>query len=64
MFWDVGRVTLGRGECRRSAPHPLSIYESGHDDEETAEDDYFKRTVFWPITANDDWCGEFKPKPT
>lgn len=53
VFWDrVKQEYASRhpiGYCRRSAPMP------GVKHPEPA-------AIFWPVTADKDWCGEHKPR--
>jgi hypothetical protein len=46
------KPTDAAGECRRRAPQPVVLNV----------DDDVKFESHFPITASDDWCGEFEPK--
>lgn len=44
------------GQCRRHAPRPvlLALVREGAEVDDV---------VLWPVTAGDDWCGEWQPPP-
>ena len=54
---DPSKQSLG-GECRRHSPQPS--YDPGpfYD----LDDQTFTYFPSWPITDDDDWCGEWQPK--
>ncbi len=45
-------VEDGHGECRRHAPQTIAF----------EVDDEVKFESMFPVTANDDWCGDFAPE--
>ena len=57
VFWSSevveGEVQLF-GTCRRRAPHPRSAVDTGNQRPD--------RWAEWPLTTEDDWCGEFNKR--
>ncbi len=54
-FWDRLATLGSMGDCRRHAPRHLWIeIHPGTQDEECP------REGVWPLTCEDDWCGEFE----
>lgn len=49
-YWS--EIEADQGECRRHAPQTL-VFEV---------DDETKFESMFPVTANDDWCGDFELK--
>jgi hypothetical protein len=49
-FWEMFPDPNGPGVCRRHAPRPKM----------TASMSVTKTTATWPITHDDDWCGEYE----
>ena len=47
-YWN--KMSAGEGECRRNAPQSVVF----------AVDEDTKFETRFPVTASDDWCGEFK----
>lgn len=54
QFWKKANDPMTIGECRRNAPKPLG-WVTGNDDEETRP----LVVAAWPVTTQDDFCGEF-----
>lgn len=52
-FWrkPMDRIS---GECRRNAPKPIG-WVAGNDDEENIP----RVEAVWPVTFDDDFCGEW-----
>ena len=46
-FWLKSEKIPGTGECRRHTPRGLEDYMP---------------MAYWPVTKQDDWCGEFEAK--
>jgi hypothetical protein len=57
-FWKDHGVT-GFGDCRRYAPRPKLSPAPKDDDDLIARPNLEAR---WPVTFEEDWCGEFKEK--
>ncbi len=47
---------MGNGECRRRSP--VIIRARDLDDADAARTEWC-----WPVVCDEDWCGEFEPKP-
>ena len=62
-FWKVLNPEFHDGEpvgiCRRCAPAPVQECQvtDGTDDDRA----WFDGTVKWPITFENEWCGQFEP---
>jgi hypothetical protein len=50
VYWKT--TTPDRGECRRHAPQTIVF----------KVDDQMKYEYKFPVTAGDDWCGDFERK--
>jgi hypothetical protein len=55
---DRAKGDMGNGECRRHAPQIITARDYRSDEVEEALTEWR-----WPITADEEWCGEFEPKP-
>jgi hypothetical protein len=54
-YWAKKAGEKARGECRRRAPAPANADDAN-------EEGWPTYGAAWPLTFDDDWCGEFKPK--
>lgn len=52
-FWQRKEEAY-RGRCRRHAPRPLLLTDDDPEDELC--------NASWPITMDDDWCGQWVSK--
>jgi hypothetical protein len=61
-FWDlrIGDSDEGAGVCRRHAPVAATpaVNVSQKVEDQTAS------FPSWPLTLNDEWCGEWQVKPS
>jgi hypothetical protein len=58
-FWrkSLNEKTPSVGECRRYAPSPRSLLLPREGPEEGVQSDL---DAHWPVTWDDEWCGEFE----
>jgi hypothetical protein len=55
-FWQP--TNDGVGQCRRRAPSRIHADCIEPSERSSEGDDAFR---LWPLTAPEDWCGEFEP---
>lgn len=53
-FWKKANEPMTIGECRRHAPKAIG-WVGGNDDEDRIP----PVVAVWPVTTNDDFCGEW-----
>ena len=60
LNWDPEMTNLG--ECHRFPPRMATVHRINAEGESAAT--IRPPDGGWPLTAPDDWCGEFQPQPT
>lgn len=55
-FWDA--FDARSGECRRHAPTAVQFAQTQDANERGGDSG-----AVWPVTSDDDWCGEWEAKP-
>jgi hypothetical protein len=60
VYWNEINQLKYEGECKRHSPRPVSItYQQG-----AIEPDFHNCALScWPITMDDDWCGDHPDFP-
>ena len=51
IYWDKSRSGPGVGICRFNAPAPPN------------QSQHAQNNVYWSVTAQDDWCGQYQSSP-
>lgn len=57
VFWKRKNDISEAGRCRRYAPKPINWFVPDSGEEDDAEP---TPEAVWPVTWNDDWCGEWQ----
>jgi hypothetical protein len=57
-FWNRDEGPFEVGRCHRYAPRPVVVAGTEEGEEPLARPDL----PVWPLTIDEDWCGEFIPK--